>query len=136
MMSTIAEEKLISFKELEKKILDMSVNLAVRSPVSYWSPMMMNLQHPETPGNIGIKEDVRPASRQSMGKWNTGAECTGQPWQLAKGHTFTCWIRQCRWISSTCGQRISAGGAWNLMQRLGERISEEEDHAGKQMHAD
>ena len=29
-------------------------------------------------------------------------------------------------ISSTCGQSISAGGAWNMMQRLGERISEEE----------
>lgn len=32
-------------------------------------------------------------------------------------------------ISSTCGQSISAGGVWNVMQRLGERISEEEEHA-------
>ena len=39
-------------------------------------------------------------------------------------------------ISSTCGQSISAGGVWNVMQRLGERISEEEEHAVKQMHAD
>lgn len=39
-------------------------------------------------------------------------------------------------ISSTCGQDISAGGVWNLMQRLGERIDEEEDHAVKQMEAD
>ena len=39
-------------------------------------------------------------------------------------------------ISSTCGQNISAGGVWNMMQRLGERISEEEEHAVKQMNAD
>ncbi len=36
-------------------------------------------------------------------------------------------------ISSTCGQTISAGGVWNMMQRLGEKISEEEEHAVKQM---
>lgn len=39
-------------------------------------------------------------------------------------------------ISSTCGQDISAGGVWNLIQRLGERIDEEEKHAVKQMEAD
>ena len=38
-------------------------------------------------------------------------------------------------ISSTRGQNISAGGVWNVMQRLGERISEEEEHAVKQMNA-
>lgn len=39
-------------------------------------------------------------------------------------------------ISSTCGQNISAGGVWNIMQRLGERIDEAERHAVKQMDAD
>lgn len=39
-------------------------------------------------------------------------------------------------INSTCGQDISAGGVWNMMQRLGERISKEEEHAVKQMKAD
>lgn len=38
-------------------------------------------------------------------------------------------------ISNTCGQSISAGGAWNMMQRLGERICEEEEHGVKQMNA-
>lgn len=38
-------------------------------------------------------------------------------------------------ISETCGQSISHGGAWNLVQKIGERISEEEDHAVKQMEA-
>lgn len=31
-------------------------------------------------------------------------------------------------ISSTCGQSISAGGVWNMMQRLGERIDEEKQN--------
>ena len=39
-------------------------------------------------------------------------------------------------ISQTCGQSISAQGVWNMMQRLGERIDEEERHAVKQMEAD
>ena len=39
-------------------------------------------------------------------------------------------------ISSTCGQSISAGGVWNVMQRLGEKISREEEYAVKQMEAD
>lgn len=38
-------------------------------------------------------------------------------------------------ISSTCGQSISAGGVWNMMQRLGERISREEEQAVRQMNA-
>ena len=39
-------------------------------------------------------------------------------------------------ISQTCGQSISAQGVWNMMQRLGERIDEEEVYAVKQMEAD
>lgn len=39
-------------------------------------------------------------------------------------------------ISSTSGQSISASGVWNVMQRLGEKISEKEKYAVKQMHAD
>lgn len=36
-------------------------------------------------------------------------------------------------ISSTCGQTISHGGIWNLMQRLGDRIVEEEKAMVKEM---
>lgn len=38
-------------------------------------------------------------------------------------------------ISSTSGQGISHGGVWNLVQKLGERISREEEQAVKQMKA-
>lgn len=36
-------------------------------------------------------------------------------------------------IGNTSGQSISHGGAWNLLQKIGVRISEEESHAVKQM---
>lgn len=38
-------------------------------------------------------------------------------------------------ISEICGQSISHGGAWDLVQKLGERISEEEDYTVKQMES-
>ena len=39
-------------------------------------------------------------------------------------------------ISGTSGQTISHTGAWKLVQRLGERVSEEEEQQVKQMNAD
>lgn len=39
-------------------------------------------------------------------------------------------------ISSTSGQTISHGGAWKLVQKLGERVSEEEEMQVKKMNAD
>lgn len=39
-------------------------------------------------------------------------------------------------ISGTSGQRISHGGAWKLVQKLGARVSEEEELQVKQMNAD
>lgn len=39
-------------------------------------------------------------------------------------------------ISGTSGQRISHGGAWKLVQKLGERVREEEELQVKQMNAD
>ena len=76
----------------------------------------------------------------------------------------TSWTRQCRWkkiellsanvaektamtaaespyrvtaetISSTCGQSVSHGGGWNLVQRLGEKVSKEESHAVRWMES-
>ena len=78
--------------------------------------------------------------------------------------TCTSWTRQCRWkkiellsanvaektamtaaespyrvtaetISSTCGQSVSHGGGWNLVQRLGEKVSKEESHAVRWMES-
>jgi len=38
-------------------------------------------------------------------------------------------------IRSTCGQTVSHGGVWNLIQQLGERISEEEKVTISEMNA-
>lgn len=39
-------------------------------------------------------------------------------------------------ISNTSGQRVSHGGVWKLVQKLGERVREEEEQQVKQMNAD
>lgn len=39
-------------------------------------------------------------------------------------------------ISSTCGQSISHGGIWDFVQKLGNRLKEEEDEAVKEMNQD
>lgn len=39
-------------------------------------------------------------------------------------------------ITNTCGQSISHGGVWEMVQKLGEKISKEEAHAIKEMNAD
>ena len=39
-------------------------------------------------------------------------------------------------ITNTCGQSISHGGVWGMVQKLGEKISKEEEHAVKEMNAD
>lgn len=54
----------------------------------------------------------------------TGMTVTESPYRVTAGI-----------ISSTCGQSISASGVWNMMQGLGERISEEEMRAVRQMEA-
>ena len=39
-------------------------------------------------------------------------------------------------ITNTCGQSISHGGVWGMVQKLGEKISKEEEYAVKEMNAD
>ena len=39
-------------------------------------------------------------------------------------------------ITNTCGQSISHGGVWEMVQKLGEKISKEEAHTVKEMNAD
>lgn len=39
-------------------------------------------------------------------------------------------------ITGTCGQSVSAGGVWNVVQKLGGKISEEEEKQVRQMEGD
>ena len=50
--------------------------------------------------------------------------------------TLSCNGRNHQQYMRTNHQTISSSGVWNMMQRLGERIDEEEQYAVKEMHAD
>ena len=72
---------------------------------------------------------------QAMGMDKIGLISTNLAEKIALTVTEAPYRTTADIISHTCGQRISTQGVWNLMQRLGERIDEEERHAVKQMEA-
>lgn len=164
MMSTIVEEKLISFKELEQKVFKYVCALGceitrimlesydnelaasrdtkqyrdkggrktsiktVYGEVEYWRRVYRtSLEDGETTYVYLLDEAMR------MDK--IGLISTNLAEKIAMTVTESPYRVAADAISSTCGQSISAGGVWNMMQRLGERISEEEDYAVKQMKA-
>lgn len=127
--------------------------------------MTWSLQFQGIPNNTGIKERDVPASKTVYGSveyqrrvYKTSLEdgktayvylldkamqmdkigliSTNLAEKLAMTVTESPYRVTSDIVSSTGGQSISAGGVWNVMQRLGERISEEEEHAVKQMNAD
>lgn len=165
MMNTIVEENLISFKELEQKVFKYVCELGceitriilesydkelaasrdtkqyrdkggrktsiktVYGDVEYWRRVYRtNLEDGEKAYVYLLDEAMQ------MDK--IGLISTNLAEKIAMTVTESPYRVTADVISSTCGQSISAGGVWNIMQRLGERISEEEEHAVKQMNAD
>lgn len=165
MMNTIVDEKLISFKELEQKVFKYVCELGceitrmileayddelavtrdtkqyrdkggrktsiktVYGDVEYWRRVYRtNLEDGEKAYVYLLDEAMQ------MDK--IGLISTNLAEKIAMTVTESPYRVTADVISSTCGQSISAGGVWNMMQRLGERISEEEEHAVKQMNAD
>lgn len=156
MMNTIVNEKLVSFKELEKKIYSYVCELAreitqqmlesydeelaksrdkkvyrgkgkrktsiktIYGEVEY----SRNVYHTET-------EDGQVAHifllDQAMHMDKIGLISTNLAEKIALTVTESPYRVTAEQISSTCGQSISAGGVWNMMQRLGERIDEEKE---------
>ena len=164
-MNTIVKENLISFKELEQKIFKYVCELGcemtriilesydrelaasrdtkqyrdkggrktsiktVYGDVEYWRRVYRtNLED-------GEKAYVYLLDK-AMQMDKIGLISTNLAEKIAMTVTESPYRATADTISSTCGQSISAGGVWNMMQRLGERISEEEAHAVKQMNAD
>ena len=164
-MNTIVDEKLISFKELEQKIFKFVCELAceitrimlesyddklaasrdkkqyrdkgrrktsiktVYGEVEYWRRVYRTSLEDGEKAYVYLLDEAMKMEKIGLISTNLAEKIamtvTESPYRVAADV-----------ISSTCGQSISAGGAWNMMQRLGERISEEEDHAVKQMNAD
>lgn len=163
-MSTIVEERLTSFKELEQKVFKYVCELGceitkiilesyddelaasrdtkqyrdkggrktsiktVYGEVEYWRRVYRTTLEDGEQGYVYLLD-------QAMQMDKIGLISTNLAEKIAMTVTESPYRVTADAISSTCGQSISAGGVWNVMQRLGERISEEEEHAVKQMNA-
>lgn len=165
MMKSIVEEKLVSFKELEQKVFKYVCELgceitrvlletydrelaATRDTRQYRDKGKRRTCIKTVYGTVEYERKVYKTSLedgktayvylldQAMQMDKIGLISTNLAEKLAMTVTESPYRTTADIISSTCGQSISAGGVWKVMQRLGERISEEEDHAVKQMNAD
>lgn len=163
MMNTIVDEKLISFKELEQKVFKYVCELGceitrmilesyddelaasrdtkqyrdkgrrktsiktVYGDVEYWRRVYRTTLENGERAHVFLLD-------QAMQMDKIGLISTNLAEKIAMTVTECPYRVTADAISSTCGQNISAGGVWNVMQRLGERISKEEEHAVKQMN--
>ena len=156
MMNTIVNEKLVSFKELEKKIYSYVCELAreitQQMLESYYEELAKSRDKKVYRGKGKRKTSIKTIygeveySRnvyrtetedgqvahiflldQAMHMDKIGLISTNLAEKIALTVTESPYRVTAEQISSTCGQSISAGGVWNMMQRLGERIDEEKE---------
>ena len=164
-MSIIVDENLVSFKELEKKIFDYVCELGReitqimlesydkelaegRDKKVYRGKGSRRTSIKTVYGEVEYSRRVYQTKTQdgqtahvflldqAMGMDKIGLISTNLAEKIALTVTESPYRTTADIISQTCGQTISAQGVWNMMQRLGERIDEEERHAVKQMEAD
>ena len=159
MMDTIVKEGQISFKELEQKIFAYACGLAREITVQMLESYDKELAEGRDRGKYRCKGKRQTSIKTVYGEveyqrnvYRTETEegqtahvflldeamqmdkigliSTNLAEKIAMTVTESPYRVTAGIINSTCGQSISAGGVWNMMQRLGERISEE---AVKQM---
>ena len=165
MMNTIVNDGLISFKELEQKIFAFVCELGReitqvmlesydkelaegRDKKSYRGKGSRQTSIKTVYGEVTYSrrvyrtqtEDGQTAHvfllDQAMQMDKIGLISTNLAEKIALTITESPYRVTADIISETCGQNISAQGVWNLVQRLGERIDEEEKYAVSQMNAD
>ena len=163
-MKSIVEEKLVSFKTLEQEIFRYACELAQeitrtilenydaelaegRDKRQYRDKGKRTTVIKTVYGEVSYSrrvyqtklEDGRKACvyllDEAMHMDKIGLISTNLAEKIAMTVTESPYRATAGIISESCGQSISHGGVWNLVQRLGERISEEETHAVKQMEA-
>ena len=156
MMNTIVNEKLVSFKELEKKIYSYVCELAreitqqmlesydeelakSRDKKVYRGKGKRKTSIKTIYGEVEYSRNVYRTETedgqvahiflldQAMHMDKIGLISTNLAEKIALTVTESPYRVTAEQISSTCGQSISAGGVWNMMQRLGERIDEEKE---------
>ena len=164
MMKSIVEEKLVSFKTLEQKVFryvcelaqeitrimleNYDTELAERRDKSQYRDKGKRTTTIKTVyGEVAYARRVYQTKLEDGGKAfvylldeamqmdKIGLISTNLAEKIAMTVTESPYRVTADIISETCGQSISHGGTWNLIQRLGERINEEEDYAVKQMEA-
>lgn len=163
-MKSIVEEKMVSFKTLEQKVFRYACELAQeitrimlenydtelaegRDKSQYRDKGKRTTTIKTVYGEVSYArrvyqtklEDGRSACvyllDEAMHMDKIGLLSTNLAEKIAMMATEAPYRVTAEIISKTCGQSISHGGTWNLVQRLGERISKEEEHAVKQMEA-
>lgn len=163
-METIVKEELVSFKTLEQEIYAYVCKQACMITKimleSYDDELAKSRDHKQYRDKGGRKTSIKTVygeveySRrvyrttledgkkayvylldQAMQMDKIGLFSTNLAEKIAMAVTETPYRAAAETISSTSGQSVSAGGAWNMMQRLGERISREEEQAVIQMKA-
>lgn len=163
-MDTIITEKLISFKTLEQKIFDYVCRIAreiTRTMLEAYDQELAESRDTKKYRDKGRRKtsiktvygEVEYSRRvyrttledggsahvhlldEAMQMDSIGLISANLAEKIAMMATEAPYRATAEAISSTCGQGISAGGVWNFMQRLGERISAEEEYAVKQMEA-
>lgn len=164
MMDTILEEKGITFKELEKKIYRYACELGAaatriilekaddalaekRDRKKYRDKGTRKTTIKTVYGEVeyrrrvyevrseGGKEGYAYLLDEAMGMEKIGLVSANLAEKIVEAATEAPYRAAAESIGSMTGAAVSAGGAWNLVQRLGERVSEEEEHAVRQMES-
>lgn len=155
-MESIVEEKLVSFKELEQKIFAYVCELGreiTRIILEDYDKELMEGRNKALYRNKGARETsiktvygtVTYSRRIYQTILDTGEKAfvfmlddamkmekiglisSNLAEKLAMTITEAPYRETAEIISTTCGQSISHGGVWNFVQKLGERIREEEE---------
>ncbi len=158
-MSTIVEESLVSFKELEQCELGREITQIMlesydkelaegRDKKDYRYKGKRKTTIKTVYGEVEYSRYVYRTRTgdgqtahvflpdQAMGMDKIGLISANLAEKIALTVTESPYQTAADVISRTCGQNISAQGVWNMMQRFGERIEEEERHAVNQMEVD
>ena len=164
-MDTIVKENLISFKDLEKKVFDYVCELGcelTKTLLERYDKELMNNRNKKEYRNKGCRktsiktvygeveyqrtvyqtrtEDGKIAHiyllDEAMSMDKIGLISTNLAEKIADAVTEAPYRVTAELISNTCGQTVSHGGVWNLVQQLGNRISEEEEIAVSEMKHD
>ncbi len=165
MMNTIVNEKLIPFKELEQKIFEYICDLGREITQIILERYDEELKNGRDKKKLRCKGTRRTTIKTVYGEveygrnvykgkdeegrtiWiylldeamsmdKIGMISTNLAEKIAASVTENPYRVTAEIISSTCGQAISHGGVWNLIQQLGERISKEENVLVSEMNAD